>query len=130
MEVLVRNALFHRVQLMAFDKAGQLGDLDGQWGYPVHRWEDALDDLYEAHEEINIDAAARSRDFITIDRSDENSEHVWRVRQILDDVEGEHDWGIAGTVDLDATQDCGEVIFLDYRVGPMETLMEIARQGA
>jgi superfamily II RNA helicase len=130
MEVLVRNALFHRVQLMAFDKAGQLGDLDGQWGYPVHRWEDALDDLYEAHEEINIDAAARSRDFINIDRSDENSEHVWRVRQILDDVEGEHDWGIAGTVDLDATQDCGEVIFLDYRVGPMETLMEIARQGA
>lgn len=124
MELLIRNAMFRRVQLIAFDKPEQLGDLDGDWGYPVHRWEEALDDLYDAHEAINTDAAARGKEFIVIDRSDERSEHMWRVRQILDDIEGDHDWGIAGTVDLDATQNSGEVVFLTYRVGAIEDLLD------
>lgn len=122
MEVLIRNAMFRRVQLVAFDRPSQLGDLDGDWGYPVHRWEEALDDLYEEHESIGTDSAARSKDFITIDQSHERDEHSWFVRQIFDDAEGDHDWGIAATVDLDATQESGEVMFHDYRVGPIEDL--------
>lgn len=122
MEVLIRNAMFRRVQLVAFDRPSQLGDLDGDWGYPVHRWEEALDDLYEEHESIGTDSAARSKDFIIIDQSHERDEHSWFVRQIFDDAEGDHDWGIAATVDLDATQESGEVMFHDYRVGPIEDL--------
>lgn len=122
MEVLIRNAMFRRVQLVAFDRPSQLGDLDGDWGYPVHRWEEALDDLYEEHESIGTDSAARFKDFITIDQSHERDEHSWFVRQIFDDAEGDHDWGIAATVDLDATQESGEVMFHDYRVGPIEDL--------
>jgi len=40
-------------------------------------------------------------------------------------VEGERDWGIAGIVDLDATQESGQVVFKEYRAGPIEELMDL-----
>ena len=40
------------------------------------------------------------------------------------DEDGDHDFGIMGDVDLDATQDGGEVIFKNYRVGFIEDLLE------
>ncbi|WP_404978518.1 DEAD/DEAH box helicase [Bifidobacterium aquikefiricola] len=122
LQVLIRNAMFTRVQLVAFDEAEKLGSLDSEWGYGVHRWEDALDDLYDAHESIGVDSEARSSKYITFDEHLERSEHRWFVRQIFDDAEGDHDWGIAAYVDLDETQDRGEAVFEDYSVGPIEAL--------
>ena len=114
--VLVRNAMFRRVQLMDLDKPDELGALDKDWGYGVHEWEDTLDDYYDEHEYVNIDAKARSGELFILDESKENSEHAWKVRQIIDDSDGDHDWAITGTVDLDATQSSGEVVFFDYSV--------------
>ena len=114
--VLVRNAMFRRVQLMDLDKPDELGALDKDWGYGVHEWEDTLDDYYDEHEYVNIDAKARSGELFILDESKENSEHSWKVRQIIDDSDGDHDWAITGTVDLDATQSSGEVVFFDYSV--------------
>ena len=114
--VLVRNAMFRRVQLMDLDKPDELGALDKDWGYGVHEWEDTLDDYYDEHEYVNIDAKARSSELFILDESKENSEHAWKVRQIIDDSDGDHDWAITGTVDLDATQSSGEVVFFDYSV--------------
>lgn len=114
--VLVRNAMFRRVQLMDLDKPDELGALDKDWGYGVHKWEDTLDDYYDEHEYVNIDAKARSGELFILDESKENSEHSWKVRQIIDDSDGDHDWAITGTVDLDTTQSSGEVVFFDYSV--------------
>ena len=114
--VLVRNAMFRRVHLMDLDQPDELGALDKDWGYGVHEWEDTLDDYYDEHEYVNIDAKARSGELFILDESKENSEHAWKVRQIIDDSDGDHDWAITGTVDLDATQSSGEVVFFDYSV--------------
>ena len=114
--VLVRNAMFRRVQLMDLDKPDELGALDKDWGYGVHEWEDTLDDYYDEHEYVNIDAKARSGELFILDESKENSSHSWKVRQIIDDSDGDHDWAITGTVDLDTTQSSGEVVFFDYSV--------------
>lgn len=114
--VLVRNAMFRRVQLMDLDKPDELGALDKDWGYGVHEWEDTLDDYYDEHVYVNIDAKARSGELFILDESKENSEHSWKVRQIIDDSDGDHDWAITGTVDLDTTQSSGEVVFFDYSV--------------
>ena len=114
--VLVRHAMFRRVQLMDLAKPDELGALDKDWGYGVHEWEDTLDDYYDEHEYVNIDAKARSGELFILDESKENSEHAWKVRQIIDDSDGDHDWAITGTVDLDATQSSGEVVFFDYSV--------------
>lgn len=115
--VLVRNALFRRVQLMDLDDPDALGALDKDWGYGVHEWEDALDDFYDEHEYVNTDAKARSADLFMLDTKHERDEHSWKVRQIIDDSDGDHDWAIEGVVDLDATQENGEVVFFDYSVG-------------
>ena len=52
---------------------------------------------------------------------------MWHVRQIFSDPEGDHDFGIMADVDLDATQQEGEVVFENYHVGFVEDLMEAAR---
>ena len=115
--VLVRNAMFRRVQLMDLDRPEELGALDKDWGYGVHEWEDALDDYYDEHEYVNVDAEARSPKLFMLDDTHERDEHTWKVRQIIDDSDGDHDWAITGVVDLDATQNGGEVVFFDYSVG-------------
>ena len=123
--VLVRNAMFQRVELVANDRPERLAELDSDWGYGLRAWQDTLDDLYEAHDEIRTDAQARSTDYFSIDQQGESRNHTWKVRQIFDDVEGDHDWGIAGIVDLDATQESGQVVFGGYRVGSIEELMAL-----
>ena len=123
--VLVRNAMFQRVELVANDRPERLSELDSDWGYGLRAWQDTLDDLYDAHDEIRTDAQARSTDYFNIDQQGESRNHTWKVRQIFDDVEGDHDWGIAGIVDLDATQESGQVVFSSYRVGPIEELMDL-----
>nr|WP_273400377.1 DEAD/DEAH box helicase [Bifidobacterium indicum] len=123
--VLVRNAMFQRVELVANDRPERLAELDSDWGYGLRAWQDTLDDLYEAHDEIRTDAQARSTDYFSIDQQGESRNHTWKVRQIFDDVEGDHDWGIASIVDLDATQESGQVVFGGYRVGPIEELMDL-----
>ena len=55
--VLVRNALFSRVRMAAHRDAAGLGEADGDWGFGERAWMQALDEYYEAHEEILLDAA-------------------------------------------------------------------------
>ena len=59
--VLIRNAMFRRVQLMDLDQPDKLGALDKDWGYGVHEWEDVLDDYHDEHEYVGIGASALAR---------------------------------------------------------------------
>ncbi|MDY2776858.1 MAG: DUF3516 domain-containing protein [Collinsella sp.] len=122
MTLLVRNALFQRVRLAARGKAAELGELDGDWGYSEARWRRVLDAFFEAHEELLVDADARSTAFFSIDEADEQADHVWHVHQILHDSDGDHDFAIMADVDLDATQDGDGVVFANYRAGVFEDL--------
>ncbi len=122
--VLVRNALFARIRLAAADRADRLGELDGEWGFGARLWREALDAYYSEHEDVLLDANARSSKFFVLDESPEKSEHTWLVRQIFCDPEGDCDFAIAARVDLDATQEQGEVVFSRYRVGFAEDLAE------
>ena len=124
--LLVRNALMLRVHLAATSHTEQLGELDGAWGMTEHRWQTALDAYHEEHEEILLDADARSSACLAIDERDEASAHVWHVHQIFHDEDADHDFGIMADVDLDATQEESEVVFKNYRVGFFEELVEEA----
>ncbi|OTA27652.1 DEAD/DEAH box helicase [Alloscardovia macacae] len=119
---LVRNALFKRVQLMDLDEPEELGRLDSAWGMPVHEWEDALDDFYEDHEGLLTNTEARSARYFRLDDSREKTHHRWHVRQILCDLEGDYDWAIDGVVDLDSTNEEGDVVFESYDVNVIEEL--------
>ncbi len=115
--LLVRNALFARVRLAAHEAIDELGKLDAEWGWRALVWQRALERFYDAHEEILLDADARSAAYFSIDEKDEKSAHVWHVHQVFRDSDDERDFGIWGDVDLDATQDEGAVVFSAYRVG-------------
>ena len=124
--VLVRNALFRRVGLAArdsedgpapFDASAELGALDADWGFPQRRWRDALDAYFEEHGEIVVDGDARSMAYLSIDESAERADHAWHVVQAFKDEDGDRDFAIVADVDLDATQEEGEVVFRNYRVG-------------
>ncbi len=98
--VMVRNAMFSRVQLAARDRFGDLARID-----PGIDWEAALGAYWDEHETLGDGPAARSPELLIIDRSDPRR---WRVRQIIDDPEGHHDWAIVAVVDLDASDESGE----------------------
>lgn len=72
---------------------------------------------------ILTDADARSARYFSVDESDEKPLHVWHVHQVFSDPDGDHDFGIMADVDLDATQDEGEAVFKNYRVGFIEDLL-------
>lgn len=121
--VLVRNALFSRVRMAAHRDIAGLGEADGEWGFGERAWAQALDEYYEAHEEILLDADARSKAYLILNEADEEEAHVWHVRQIFHDEDGDNDFAIAADVDLDATQAGDGAVFKDYRVGFAEDLL-------
>ncbi|HEY2556009.1 MAG TPA: DUF3516 domain-containing protein, partial [Diaminobutyricibacter sp.] len=134
--VLVRNELFRRVQLAALDKFEELGRLEAEAAtlsppgaggetaaspgaalpnpalpsFSALDWADALESYFAEHDEIGTDADARSSAMIIVDETPAISEGVWRVRQILDDPEGDHDWGISADVDLAASAEAGVAV--------------------
>ncbi|MGO1539928.1 MAG: DEAD/DEAH box helicase [Leucobacter sp.] len=118
--VMVRNALFRRVQAAAFERYGELAELDGPHGFSGEQWRAALDTYFEEFDEIRVDADARSAALLEIDR-DSATAGVgnWRFNQVLLDPEGDRDWRIEGIIDLAASEDQGEPAIRVERVGTL-----------
>ena len=114
--VLVRNALFRRVELAALHRWNELGELDADTGWNADAWADALEPYFAEHEEIGTGADARGPAMLIIDDSDKD---VWRVRQIFDDPAGDHDWGFSAEVDLAGSDDAGEAVVWVTTVGAL-----------
>ena len=113
--VLVRNALFRRVELAALRRWEELGDLDGEDGWDGEAWAEALGPYYAEHDEIGTGANARGPAMLII----EESPGLWSARQIFDDPEGDHDWGFSATVDLAASDEAGVAVITVTSVGPL-----------
>lgn len=101
--VLVRNALFKRVQLAALESYEELGELDASSGFTADAWAAALDPYFEEYDDIGTNADARSSAMLIVDEG----ENSWHIRQILADPEGNHDWGISAVVDLAESAELG-----------------------
>ena len=115
--IMVRNALFRRVQSAAFERTRELGELDGPHGFSERQWADALDAYFTEYDSIGVDQAARAAALVEIDR-DEQGQGRWRFRQVLVDPAGDRDWGIEGFVDLAESEAAGEPVIVVERVGP------------
>jgi superfamily II RNA helicase len=129
--VMVRNALFRRVELASRDRFADLGRLEEANAAltepPRHTlmdeaaWDEALGAYWADHDAIGTDAAARGPALLSITpttgsppgRPVEGNDHrLWLVRQTLADPDADHDWVIEATVDLDASDDAGEPVVL------------------
>ena len=71
-----------------------------------------------------IDGDARSMEYLSLDEADEKTDHVWHAVQTFKDVDDDRDFAIVADVDLDATQEEGEAIFKNYRVGFLDELAD------
>ncbi|MFY1693613.1 DEAD/DEAH box helicase [Plantactinospora sp. WMMB782] len=114
--VLVRNALFRRVELAALRRYDELGALDAEDGWDADAWADALEPYFEAYDEIGTGPAARGPALLMIEQGRDR----WTVRQILDDPDGDHDWGISAEVDLAASDAAGTAVLRVTEVGQLQ----------
>jgi superfamily II RNA helicase len=112
--VLVRNALFRRVELAALRRYDELGEMDAESGWSADRWADAIEDYFDEYDGIGIGPAARGPALLQIEAGTE----AWTVRQVFDDPDGDHDWGIDATVDLAASDEVGAAAVTVTNVGP------------
>jgi superfamily II RNA helicase len=113
--VLVRNALFRRVELAARRQFWDLGELDGESGWDADGWAAALEPYFADHATLQTGANARGPAMLLIDVQP----HRWLVRQIFDDPAGDHDWGISAEVDLRASDDQGVAVVRVTEVGQL-----------
>ena len=104
--VLVRNAMFRRVQLAALRHYDELGSLENGDGWNAAAWQQVLEDYFEEHDELGTGPDARGPAMLILNEGRD----VWTVRQIFDDPEGDHDWGISATIDLAASDEAGEAV--------------------
>ncbi|WP_088819258.1 DEAD/DEAH box helicase [Kytococcus aerolatus] len=130
--VMVRTAMFRRVELVAHDRYQQLGELEeavAALSEPPARvvmdaaaWDDALGAYYDEHEDVGIGPSARAPQFFQVNTRPLpaeldalpdgvlTGERAWLVRQVIEDAAGDYDWGITAVVDLDASDHLGEAV--------------------
>ncbi len=104
--VMVRNAAFRRVELLARRDYPALELLDGPAGWDAGRWRQAGEAYFAEHQSIGIGAEARSAErFVVEDRG-----RRWAVTQIIDDPAGWSEWALTFDVDLDASDEAGDAV--------------------
>jgi superfamily II RNA helicase len=115
-EVMVRNAAWRRVELVARDDLDGLLALDAAAAEAAgadpavsrDRLDAALDGYFSEHDELLTDADARGPGLFRVERGAD----TWQVAQTLHDPAGHHDWVLEGVVDLAASDQVGEAVLL------------------
>ncbi|USI92128.1 DEAD/DEAH box helicase [Rhodococcus pyridinivorans] len=109
-KVMVRNAMFKRVELASrrrWDELASLGD-----GLDAEDWEDLLELYFDEYDEIGTGPDARGPLLFTVEMGPE----LWRVRQTLHDPQGDHGWALIGEVNLRESDAAGEVVFDEFEI--------------
>ncbi len=107
---MVRNAMFRRVELASrqrWDELAALGD-----GLDADDWADLLELYFDEYDEIGTGPSARGPLLfqVTVEPT------LWRVRQVLEDPNGDHGWALLGEVNLAESDAAGEVVFDEFEV--------------
>ncbi len=110
--VMVRNAMFGRVQLAARDAFRTLAELE-DGGLSAADWEAALGAYWDEHETIGTGPSARSPALLIVERGPTE----WTVRQIIEDPDGTNEWAIVAVVDLAASDAAGEPVIRTQSFG-------------
>ncbi|WP_036507659.1 DEAD/DEAH box helicase [Nocardioides sp. URHA0020] len=114
--VMIRNAMWRRVELVGRDNldglmameraAADRTDPPAEVVMTRSAWDEAIELYYAEHGEVLLDADARGPALLEVTESGRS----WQVRQTIHDPEGHHDWVIDGVVDVDASDETGELV--------------------
>ncbi|MHA5283237.1 DEAD/DEAH box helicase [Corynebacterium sp. CQ3829_602738] len=105
--IMVRNYFFRLVELFAYEKEDQLAEML-DYLEPDARvdWPAAMDDYFDEYDDVDLGPDARGPEFF---RLADTTGRSWTVSQIIKDPEGDNAFQLHGTVDLDASDEAGEV---------------------
>ena len=103
--VMVRNAMFRRIELASRRRWAELEGLDD--GIDADEWEDQLQPYFDEYDSLGTGPSARGPQLFQVETAPE----LWRVRQVLEDPPGDHGWALTAVVDLPESDAAGEVIF-------------------
>ncbi|WP_327100166.1 DUF3516 domain-containing protein [Nocardia vinacea] len=106
-KVMIRNAMFRRVELAALRRWGALAELG-----TGPDWAAELTPYFDEYESIGTGPDARGPQLFQV----EQRPGFWQVRQVLDDPAGDHGWALAAVVDLAESDAAGEVVFDEVTV--------------
>ena len=112
--VLVRNAMFRRVELFARHRWAELGALDSESGWDAARWASAGTAYFDEYDAVGTGPDARGPALFMVTEEPGR----WLVQQILDDPDRNHDWRIHAEVDLTASDESAELVLRVTAVGP------------
>ena len=110
--IMVRNYMFRLVQLFALEKEDRLAELLDYLD-EVPDFGAILDDYFDEYDDIDSGPEARGPEYFRLGDTDSRA---WSVRQIIKDPDGDHAYQFVATVDLDASDEAGEVRLSDLRV--------------
>ncbi|WP_294164734.1 RNA helicase [uncultured Corynebacterium sp.] len=110
--IMVRNYMFRLVQLFALEKEERLAELLDYLD-EVPDFGAILDDYFDEYDDIDSGPEARGPEFFRLGDTDSRA---WSVRQIIKDPDGDYAYQFVATVDLDASDEAGEVRLADLRV--------------
>ena len=110
--IMMRNYMFRLVQLFALEKEDRLAELLDYLD-EVPDFGAILDDYFDEYDDIDSGPEARGPEFFRLGDTDSRA---WSVRQIIKDPDGDHAYQFVATVDLDASDEAGEVRLSDLRV--------------
>jgi len=113
--IMVRNALFRRVEMVSLGRFDSLGETDGESGWDGERWRAAIEPYWDEYDDLAVGATARSAALIAIVPGVTS----WTVRQTFDDPSGDRDWGISAEIDVEASDLNGEPVVRILYVGPL-----------
>jgi hypothetical protein len=105
-DVMVRNAIWRRVDLVARDDLDRLEALEPEGEFGRADWDRAIEDYYEEHDRVLTDGDARGPDLFSVERGSK----TWQVTQTIHDPAGYHDWVIEAEIDLGASDEAGEAV--------------------
>ncbi|RZL78338.1 MAG: DUF3516 domain-containing protein [Rhodococcus sp. (in: high G+C Gram-positive bacteria)] len=103
--VMVRNAMFRRIELASRRRWAELEGLDD--GIDADEWEDQLQPYFDEYDSLGTGPSARGPQLFQVETAPE----LWRVRQVLEDPQGDHGWALTAVVDLPESDATGEVVF-------------------
>lgn len=105
--IMVRNLMWRFVELFAYEKEADLARLteylerDDKPDFAA-----AMDDYFDEYADMDTGLDARSAQYFQLSQE---GGRLWTARQIIKDPEGDHSFQFVATIDLDASDEAGEV---------------------
>lgn len=114
--IMIRNYMFRLVQLFAYEKEETLEEelayLEDIPDFPA-----AMDAYFDEYDDMDTGPAARGPEYFILKQNTPDKRH-WEVRQIMKDPKDERAFAFSGIIDLDASDEAGEIrlseLHLDY----------------